>query len=448
MAQFIDQVEIEIQSGDGGNGSINWRREKYEPMGGPAGGNGGRGGNVYIEATADLNTLIDFRFKTKFEAEPGHKGGIKYPHGKAGQDVVIRVPVGTQVRDTDLDKVIADLTAPGQRVLVAEGGMGGRGNTELASSTRRAPHFCEPGQPGVHRHLELTLKLLADVGIIGLPNAGKSTLLAALTRAKPKIADYPFSTLEPNLGVAKSEGGDGFVLADIPGLIEGASQGIGLGHKFLRHIERTRVLVHMVDATGEDLPGALKTIDQELSLYSRDLSRLPQILALNKTDLLPQDEQEKLRGQVIAYLQAKPPQNNALETELSPENRVFLISAYSRVGLAPLSARIGEIVQRMKEIEKAEEAKAPRVRYVDERAYDHGDSSFTVSRKDGLFFVEGDRAARLVAVTDMKDPDSLFSLFQRLRAMGVIDELLKNGVVPGSEVIIGGFNFTYGEGMG
>ncbi|HND69215.1 MAG TPA: GTPase ObgE, partial [Candidatus Obscuribacter sp.] len=290
MAQFIDQVEIEIQSGDGGNGSINWRREKYEPMGGPAGGNGGRGGNVYIEATADLNTLIDFRFKTKFEAEPGHKGGIKNRHGKAGQDVVIRVPVGTQVRDTDLDKVIADLTTPGQRVLVAEGGMGGRGNTELASSTRRAPHFCEPGQPGVHRHLELTLKLLADVGIIGLPNAGKSTLLAALTRAKPKIADYPFSTLEPNLGVAKSEGGDGFVLADIPGLIEGASQGIGLGHKFLRHIERTRVLVHMVDATGEDLPGALKTIDQELSLYSRDLSRLPQILALNKTDLLPQDE--------------------------------------------------------------------------------------------------------------------------------------------------------------
>lgn len=448
MTQFIDQVEIEIQSGDGGNGAINWRREKYEPMGGPAGGNGGRGGNVYIEATADLNTLIDFRFKNKFFAETGQKGGIKNRHGKAGPDVVIRVPVGTMVKDKDQDTIIADLTENGQSVLVAEGGMGGRGNTELASPTKRAPHFCEPGQPGVHRNLELTLKLLADVGIIGLPNAGKSTLLAAMTRAKPKIADYPFSTLEPNLGVAQTEGGDGFVLADIPGLIEGASQGIGLGHKFLRHVERTRVLVHMVDASvdeDEEMLASLRTINKELELYSPDLAKLPQLIALNKIELIPHEFAEERQRLAVEYISREGLTNNPPELELSPENRVFLISAYSRVGLAPLTARIGEVVERMKEIEAAK----PRQKlFVDEKAYDHGDSgAFVVFRKNGAFFVDSDRATRLVNVTDMKDPDSLFSLFQRLRAMGVIDELLRHGVTQGAEVVIGQFSFTYGEGI-
>lgn len=448
MTQFIDQVEIEIQSGDGGNGAINWRREKYEPMGGPAGGNGGRGGNVYIEATADLNTLIDFRFKNKFFAETGQKGGIKNRHGKAGPDVVIRVPVGTVVKDKDQNSIIADLTENGQSVLVAEGGIGGRGNTELASPTKRAPHFCEPGQPGVHRNLELTLKLLADVGIIGLPNAGKSTLLAAMTRAKPKIADYPFSTLEPNLGVAQTEGGDGFVLADIPGLIEGASQGIGLGHKFLRHVERTRVLVHMVDASvdeDEQMLASLRTINKELELYSPELSKLPQLIALNKIELIPQEFAEERQRLAVEYLSREGLTNNPPELELSPENRVFLISAYSRVGLAPLTARIGEVVERMKEIEAA---KPRQELFVDEKAYDHGDSgAFVVFRKNGAFFVDSDRATRLVNVTDMKDPDSLFSLFQRLRAMGVIDELLRHGVTPGAEVVIGQFSFTYGEGI-
>ncbi len=448
MTQFIDQVEIEIQSGDGGNGAINWRREKYEPMGGPAGGNGGRGGNVYIEATADLNTLIDFRFKNKFICETGQKGGIKNRHGKAGPDIIIRVPVGTMVKDKDLDTIIADLTVDGQSVLVAEGGMGGRGNTELASPTKRAPHFCEPGQPGVHRNLELTLKLLADVGIIGLPNAGKSTLLAAMTRAKPKIADYPFSTLEPNLGVAQTEGGDGFVLADIPGLIEGASQGIGLGHKFLRHVERTRVLVHMVDASvdeDEEMLASLRTINKELELYSPELAKLPQLVALNKIELIPQEFAEERQRLAVQYISREGLTNNPPELELSPENRVFLISAYSRVGLAPLTARIGEVVQRMKEIEAA---KPKQELFVDEKARDHGDSgAFVVFRKNGAFFVDSDRATRLVNVTDMKDPDSLFSLFQRLRAMGVIDELLRHGVTPGAEVVIGQFSFTYGEGI-
>ncbi|MBN8660869.1 MAG: GTPase ObgE [Candidatus Obscuribacter phosphatis] len=442
MAQFIDQVEIEIQSGDGGNGSINWRREKYEPMGGPAGGNGGRGGSVYIEATSDLNTLLDFRFKNKFLAEPGQKGGPKNRHGKAGPDVIIRVPVGTQVRDVDLDKEIADLTEAGEKVLVAEGGMGGRGNTELASSTRRAPHFCEPGQPGVQRRLQLTLKLLADVGIIGLPNAGKSTLLSALTRAKPKIADYPFSTLEPNLGVARTESGDGFVLADIPGLIEGASQGVGLGHNFLRHIERTRLLVHMVDGQSEDLEKDLATIDRELMLYSPDLAKLPQLVAINKCDMLPPETIDELKAKVTAYFEAK---EEHAGSRGSSEANIFCISAYSHIGLAPLAKTIADMIEQIKEAEKQD--KQPKRIFVDEKAYDHGDSSFAVYRKSGVFVVEGDRAGRLVQVTDMKDPDSLFSLFQRLRAMGVIDALINEGVTPGAEVVINGFSFTYGEGL-
>lgn len=446
MAQFIDQVQITVQSGDGGHGAIQWRREKYEPMGGPAGGNGGRGGSVYIQATADINTLLDFRFKNEFVADTGVKGGIKNRHGRAGADIVIRVPVGTVVKDLESGRVVCDLKRAGDRKLVAEGGQGGRGNTELASPTRRAPHFCEPGQPGVSRSLELTLKLLADVGIVGLPNAGKSTLLAALTRAKPKIADYPFSTLEPNLGVAKVEGReDGYVLADIPGLIEGASQGVGLGHKFLKHVERTRVLVHMVDTTQEDVVAAMRTIDNELALYSDHLSSLPQIVALNKMEMLLDDEIEEKKEQVLAYLrEEKKVGRGPAALNVSIENRLFVISAFSRMGLPELSKRAFEIVETMKVIEKDNDEE---IDYVDEKAYDHGDSSFTVEYRDDVYYVEGDRAARLVAVTDLKDPDSLFSLFQRLRAMGVIDELLRKGAEPGSDVVIGGLSFSYGEGM-
>jgi GTPase len=271
VSQFIDQVRIKVRSGDGGNGMVAWRREKYEPMGGPAGGDGGRGGSVIIEATPDLNTLIDFRYKQTFEALPGGKGRPKSMHGKDSDDLIIRVPVGTLVRDLKDGKIIADLIHPGDRVMVAEGGRGGRGNARLASPTRRAPYFCEPGQPGIERDLELELKLLADVGIIGLPNAGKSTLLSLLTAAKPKIADYPFSTLEPTLGVMPKPEGGGYVLADIPGLIEGASQGLGLGHKFLRHTERTRLLVHMVDAGSPDPFNDIKLINEELHQYSETL---------------------------------------------------------------------------------------------------------------------------------------------------------------------------------
>jgi GTP-binding protein len=428
-----------VVSGDGGNGHIGWRKEKYEPLGGPAGGNGGRGGSVFIEATNDLSTLIDFRFKSSFVAENGIKGNNKNRHGRAGKDVVIKVPVGTTVKDKASDRVIADLTETGQKVLVAQGGYGGVGNTELATPTTRAPHFCEPGQPGIARQLELTLKLLADVGIIGLPNAGKSTLLAAVTRAKPKIADYPFSTLEPNLGVVKvdpaqAQGGmDGFVLADIPGLIEGASQGVGLGHKFLRHVERTRLLIHTVDITAEDVLADIETINSELAKYDERLSSLPQVLALNKCEMMLEEEAEEIKEKVAKALKGK----NAPQS-------IFLISAYARQGTADLISECGRMVVASREADKHLEREALEP---DEAAKDHGTRTYTIERKRGAYFVLGDRPERLVHVTDLKDPESLFHLFQRLRVMGIIEDLLQQGVEPGAEVVIGGVTFTYGEGL-
>jgi GTP-binding protein len=444
MSQLIDQVEIEVTSGDGGNGAVLWRREKYEPMGGPYGGNGGRGGSIILQATNDLSTLVDFRFKSKFVANPGAKGGNKNCHGKAGQDIIIRVPVGTVIKDLNNDRIIADLTSDGQKVLVAEGGAGGRGNSELATPTRRAPHFCEPGQPGVVRRLQLTLKLLADVGIIGLPNVGKSTLLAATTRAKPKIADYPFTTLEPNLGVVKPEGANqgGFVMADIPGLIEGASQGIGLGHNFLRHIERTRLLLHVVDINSENPLADIKTINRELELYESRLSKLPQLIVLNKCELMPAEDAEKIKASVEKALDKE---NKKSREQLKLKSQVVLLSAASRIGLAELTEITGRLVDRLRQEALAE----PETEIEpDLAASDHGDSSFTIYRRKGVFYVESDRAARLVSVTSLKDPESLFSLWQRLRAMGVIDALLAEGVVPGSEVVVGGLAFTFGEGMG
>jgi GTP-binding protein len=464
MSQFIDQVDIEVVSGDGGNGHIGWRKEKYEPLGGPAGGNGGRGGSVFIEATNDLSTLIDFRFKARFVAENGVKGGTKNKHGRAGEDILIKVPVGTTVKDKETNRIIADLTEPGKRVLVSQGGYGGVGNTELATPVTRAPHFCEPGEPGITRKLELTLKLLADVGIIGLPNAGKSTLLAAVTRAKPKIADYPFSTLEPNLGVVKLDPGqqrsglDGFVLADIPGLIEGASTGVGLGHKFLRHVERTRLLIHTVDITSENVLADLETINRELALYDAHLSSLPQIIALNKCELMLEEEAEAIKESLEKHLKAKSGAgaananananaNASLAASpdtLAQDTKIFLISAYARQGTAELIAVCGRMVEEAREAEKQiERDTLP----PDEAAKDHGMRTYTIEERKGAFHVLGDRPTRLVNVTDLKDPESLFHLFQRLRVMGVIEELLTLGVEPGSEVVIGGTTFTYGEGM-
>ena len=252
MAMFLDKAKIKILSGKGGNGIVAWRREKYVDKGGPAGGDGGRGGDVYFVADEDMTTLMDFQYQSIFKAENGENGRPKTQHGKGGKDLYIKVPLGTVIKDPENDKIIADLTQPEQKVLVAKGGRGGRGNARFATSQKRAPQFCEPGEPGIERALELELKLIADVGLLGMPNAGKSTLISVISEAKPKIADYPFTTLVPHLGVVKKPSGDGYVVADIPGLIEGASEGIGLGHEFLRHVERCRFLIHVVDITQEN----------------------------------------------------------------------------------------------------------------------------------------------------------------------------------------------------
>jgi GTP-binding protein len=287
--KFLDEAKVYVRSGDGGNGCVAFRREKFIEFGGPSGGNGGRGGNVVIEAVDGLNTLIDYRYQQHFKARPGVHGKGKDQHGARGSDVVLKVPVGTQVYDEDGETLIADLTKLGERVLLAEGGNGGFGNAHFKSSTNRAPQHANPGQTGEERWIWLRLKLIADAGIVGLPNAGKSTFLAATSAAKPKIADYPFTTLHAQLGVVESDGRE-FVLADIPGLIEGAHEGIGLGDRFLGHIERCRVLLHLVDGTGGHAGEAYKTVRAELDAYGEGLTDKPEIVALTKIDAMtPED---------------------------------------------------------------------------------------------------------------------------------------------------------------
>src|SRR6478672_3031063 len=337
--QFIDQAEVQVEAGNGGDGIVAFRREKYVPAGGPSGGNGGRGGSIILEAVSNLQTLLDFRYNHRFKADDGGRGGPNNRTGAAGRDRNVQVPCGTILYDADTDEFLGDLTTPGQTLCIAQGGKGGLGNQHFLSNHNRAPEYALPGLPGEQRHLRLELKLLAEVGIIGLPNAGKSTFIAAVSAARPKVADYPFTTLVPNLGVVKKPSGDGVVFADIPGLIAGASQGIGLGHDFLRHIERTRLLLHLVDATGEDPIAAYQTIRQELEAYGRGLVERPQILALNKIDAIDLETQTDLVAQL---------------SQLS-QGSVFLISAATRAGLDPLLQHIWQILdQRLQEIQEQE----------------------------------------------------------------------------------------------
>ncbi|WP_342640573.1 GTPase ObgE [Rhodoligotrophos ferricapiens] len=292
--KFLDRAKIYIRSGDGGNGSVSFRREKFIEYGGPNGGDGGRGGDVWAEAVEGLNTLIDYRYKQHFKAQRGTDGMGQNRTGPSGEAVVLKVPVGTQIYEEDGETLIADLTEPGQRVRLATGGNGGFGNTHFKSSTNRAPRRANPGLPGEERWIWLQLKLIADAGLIGLPNAGKSTMLAAVTAAKPKIADYPFTTLSPVLGVVNVDSNE-FVLADIPGLIEGAHRGVGLGHRFLGHVERCAVLLHLIDATQDDPVSAYRTVRDELQLYGQGLADKPEIVALNKADALSTEDIEEKR---------------------------------------------------------------------------------------------------------------------------------------------------------
>jgi GTP-binding protein len=420
---FIDHVSIQVQSGAGGNGMVAWRREKYVPHGGPAGGDGGRGGHVILEASADLNTLLDFRYQSLFKAEDGEKGRIKNQYGHNGQDLVIKVPCGTVVKDDG--RVIADLTRPGQRALVATGGRGGRGNTRFASAGRQSPQFAEPGEPSITRTLSLELKLIADVGIIGLPNAGKSTLISVLSAAKPKIADYPFTTLVPNLGVVKKPEGGGVVLADIPGLIEGASEGHGLGHSFLRHVERTRLLIHLIALSGEETTPLqrFELINQELARYSATLAKKPQLVVLSKADTVDEETAQQAQKQLQATL----------------NQPVWVLSAAAHTGLDTFkNALLDTLAHLQPEPEEA------LVIAEDTKAWDHDDSAFTVEQApDGTFVVEGGKVARLVGVTDMKNGTAVFRLRNILTAMGVFDALEQAGAKEGDTISMAGYLFEY-----
>ena len=328
--KFLDEAKIYLESGVGGAGCVSFRREKYIDMGGPDGGNGGRGGHVYFECVENLNTLIDFRYTQHFRAGTGQHGMGELRSGKDGDDIIVKVPVGTVILDDDKETVLFDMTTPGQRVLFLKGGDGGFGNTHFKSSTNRAPRKFLPGWPGQERAVWLRLKLIADAGIIGMPNAGKSTFLSIVSHAKPKIADYPFTTLAPNLGVVNVYNRE-FVLADIPGLIEGAHEGHGLGTRFLGHVERTGALLHLIDITQEDIASAYKTIRAELKAYGQGLAKKPEIIALNKSDALTPEEAEEKRAALAKKIRKK----------------VYLVSGVSRQGVETV---LGEL---WKHIEKA-----------------------------------------------------------------------------------------------
>lgn len=419
--KFLDKSKIKIISGRGGNGMVAWRREKYVDKGGPAGGDGGDGGDVYFEADENMSTLVDFKYKSVFKAEGGVNGRSKSQHGRCGKDLTIKVPVGTMVKDLKTGNVIGDLAENGKKILVAKGGRGGRGNARFATSQKRAPQFCEPGEPPIERDLELELKLIADVGLLGMPNAGKSTLISVISSAKPKIADYPFTTLVPNLGVVTKPTGDGFVVADIPGLIEGASEGVGLGHEFLRHVERCRFLIHIVDLTQENPVENYNKINNELKKHSQRLADLYQVIALNKIDAIDAETKEEYIKEFKKY-----------------SDDVFAISAVTREHVEELknfiAQKVDEIPKPTFDVEIHE----------DTGAYDNDDSSFEIVKIDkNAFAVFGGKIKRLASVTDARNLEQVFRLQNILTSMGVFEALEKQGIKNGDTIVVEHLEFTH-----
>ncbi len=418
---FIDKVKIKVISGAGGNGMVAWRREKYVDKGGPAGGDGGRGGDVYLIADEAISTLLDFKYKSVFKAVSGENGKIKNQMGKCGDDLYIHVPLGTLVRDLKTGKIIADFTQAGQTAMVAKGGRGGRGNARFSTSISRSPQFCEPGEPSIERELELELKLIADVGLLGLPNAGKSTFISVVSAAKPKIADYPFTTLVPNLGVVKKPDGDGFVIADIPGLIEGASEGVGLGYEFLRHVERTRFLIHLVDLTLENPVENYLKINEELKKYGGRLSDIYQIIVLNKIDAVDEETLELYKKEFKKY-----------------GEDLFAISAVTKQNVDELMnfvyQKVDEIPHPEFEIEIDE----------DLEALNNDDSEYEVLKVDkDAYLVQGGKVGRLASVTDIRNTRQVIRLQNILTNMGVFEELKKKGAKDGDTIIVSHIEFTY-----
>ena len=412
---FFDEAKIHVRAGDGGNGCSSFRREKYVPRGGPDGGNGGRGGRVYVAANRHLNTLIAFQRRRHFKAGQAGHGQNQKKQGANGDDCVIDVPPGTTVRDASTGQLLGDLVSDEDRVLVAKGGRGGRGNAVFAGPTNQAPRTAERGEPGEARWLELELKLIADVGIIGCPNAGKSTLLSVVSAARPKIADYPFTTLVPNLGVAEVDDRT-LVLADIPGLIEGAHAGAGLGHQFLRHIERTRVLIHLLDGLSDDPLKDMHEINRELALYSQPLSRTLQVVALNKMDI-PQVQELWPR----------------LREELKKRDiQLFAISAVTGQGTLELLRSVTAIAERAPRYEADID---PIVVF---RPHEEMEEAFDITQEvPGTFRVRGTRIERAAVMTEWSIPDGVARFQRILRADGIWEALEKNGVKVGDTVFIG-----------
>ncbi len=404
---FVDRARIEVASGAGGNGCVSFRREKYVPLGGPNGGDGGRGGDVVAVADRHLRTLLDFRSRRHFAAGRGEHGRGKDQHGASAPELVIHIPPGTVIRESDSGDVLADLVQDGDRVVLCRGGRGGRGNARFAGPTRQAPRFAEKGEPGTARLLDFELKVIADVGLVGLPNAGKSSLIAAASAARPKIADYPFTTLEPNLGVVRRHEVD-FVMADIPGLIEGAHEGAGLGHEFLRHVERTRLLVHVVDVSGEDPVADFRTVDRELALHDPELARRPRLVAANKIDVTTER---------VANLRAA--------TQLP----VFPISAVTHEGL---DALLDAVVMELAKIPPLD-PEVPVVRAGEERWH--------VDRQGEAFVVAGGPFATWVAMTDLDNDEGAEYLAKRFRGAGLPKGLLAAGATDGAMVRIGEAEF-------
>ncbi|MBM3190749.1 MAG: GTPase ObgE, partial [Chloroflexi bacterium] len=412
---FFDEATIVVKAGDGGNGCVSFRREKYIPFGGPNGGNGGRGGHVYLRVNPQLNTLIAFGRQKRFEAQSGGHGMGKGMRGAYGGDLYIDVPAGTVVRDGQTGEFLGDLTEDAQTLLVARGGRGGRGNEAFKSPTRQTPRFAEKGQPGEERTLRLELKLIADVGLVGKPNAGKSTLLASVSAARPKIADYPFTTLSPNLGVVEVDSRT-FVMADIPGLIEGAHQGAGLGHQFLRHVERTRLLVHLLDGASPDPAADYRAIRQELALYSERLAEKPEIVVLNKMDLTEARETLPI-----------------LQMELEGAAEVLAISAVTREGVQELLRRL---VARLDELPSKEPEEEGLFVFRPHRQRES--ASFEVSRQGpGVYSVRGQEIERLAQMTDWSSEESLERFERILVARGISAQLEEAGVELGDTVYIG-----------
>jgi GTP-binding protein len=428
---FVDQVKINVKAGNGGDGMVAFRREKFVPNGGPAGGDGGKGANVVFEVDEGLRTLVDFRFKRKFKAEHGENGMSKSMHGRGASDLVIPVPPGTLVKDLETGETIADLVAHGQRAIIAKGGRGGRGNKRFATPANPAPELSENGEPGQERSIQLELKVLADVGLVGFPSVGKSTLLSIVSAARPKIAAYHFTTLVPNLGMVDTGDGRSFVMADLPGLIEGASQGVGLGHQFLRHIERTRVIVHVIDmsgAEGRDPYEDFMTINKELEDYNLRLLERPQIVVANKMDMPEAEENLK-----------------QFKEKLDESIPVFPISALTKTGLNALLLAIADELEVAPEFpldELLEKEEENTVLY----KFEAEEPDFVVTRDpDGAFVLSGEKIERLFAMTNFERDASINRFARQLRAMGVDEELRSRGAEDGDTVRLLDFEFEFQE---